>query len=133
MVDRGQATAVALESNHARHLDAPVRLAEPAEKGIGWGEIPITITMPLTLSVLACGKATPIGRNGGSTRCRSMIALLSSARSAISGFACNSLNKRSIASNSESAVSGLTKAAERSDSIVLVLINSSLLGIYLAE
>src|SRR5580693_372319 len=32
MVDRGQATAVALESNHARRLDAPVRLAEPAEK-----------------------------------------------------------------------------------------------------
>jgi polyphosphate kinase len=34
MVDRGQATAVALESNHARHLDAPVRLAEPAEKHV---------------------------------------------------------------------------------------------------
>ena len=32
MVDRGQATAVALEPNHARRLDAPVRLAEPAEK-----------------------------------------------------------------------------------------------------
>ncbi len=32
MVDRGQATAVALEPGHARRLDAPVRLAEPAEK-----------------------------------------------------------------------------------------------------
>ena len=34
MVDRGQATAVALESNHAHRLDAPVRLAEPAEKHV---------------------------------------------------------------------------------------------------
>ena len=32
MVDRGQATAVALESGQARRLAAPVRLAEPAEK-----------------------------------------------------------------------------------------------------
>ncbi len=32
MVDRGQATAVALESGPARRLAAPVRLAEPAEK-----------------------------------------------------------------------------------------------------
>src|SRR6202522_3205748 len=32
MADRGQATAVVLESNDARRLDAPVRLAEPAEK-----------------------------------------------------------------------------------------------------
>ena len=32
MVDRGQATAVALESHPAHRLDAPVRLAEPAEQ-----------------------------------------------------------------------------------------------------
>ena len=32
MVDRGQATAVALESGPAHRLDTPVRLAEPAEK-----------------------------------------------------------------------------------------------------
>jgi polyphosphate kinase len=32
MADRGQATAVALESGQTRRLDAPVRLAEPAER-----------------------------------------------------------------------------------------------------
>jgi polyphosphate kinase len=32
MVDRGQATAVALETGQVRRLDAPVRLAEPAER-----------------------------------------------------------------------------------------------------
>jgi len=32
MADRGQATAVALESGQAQRLDAPVRLAEPAER-----------------------------------------------------------------------------------------------------
>jgi polyphosphate kinase len=32
MVDRGQATAVAFEPPQARHLDAPLRLAEPTER-----------------------------------------------------------------------------------------------------
>ncbi len=32
MVERGHATAVALETGQARRLDAPMRLAEPAER-----------------------------------------------------------------------------------------------------
>ena len=34
MVDRGQATAVALESSHTQRLEAPERLAEPAERHV---------------------------------------------------------------------------------------------------